>query len=51
MFIIVTFPWPVPSANVELVRRRPPTFDARPRPIALDFGPAQPELVGSGQTR
>jgi len=50
MFIIVTFPWPVASADVELTRYEPAIDRHAPHYRRRDEQ-AQPELAGAGRSR
>jgi hypothetical protein len=50
MFMVVGFPWPVPSAHVELTGyQQPKEIPARADTRSGDQ--ARPELVGAGRVR
>jgi hypothetical protein len=50
MFMVVSFPWPVPSANVELTELQSPR-QMPARPGAPRDGSLQPELAAAGLAR
>jgi len=50
MFMVVTFPWPVASAYVEL-NGRERASDGPGRPDGSRGEQAQPELAGAGRSR
>lgn len=52
MFMIVTYPWPVPSAHVELTGRAKRSSKKEPaRTDSRSEDEPQPTLAGAGQTR
>jgi hypothetical protein len=51
MFMIVTYPWPVPSAHVQLTGRAKKPGKAPARHDEHPDDAPQPALAGAGQTR